>query len=191
MRSRLVPSGDAYDFHRSLRLLAHRYLADGEPFSSVLSSAEAITALAERNSAKSGLKALDGWRKANPGAVFRLSTREYESPAAQFRVLFTPDFGISLGSQTTAVHIWNTTVPSLDPRMVYAALSLFPDLYGSSADDFAVLSLKEGTLYRLSEAPDQSLMAQRLVEHIDEVFIQVRNDLGSPDAPSDRRPPAG
>lgn len=51
MRSRLLPSdGGGYDFHRSLKLHAKRFLAGGEPLETLLASAALIQRAPERRS---------------------------------------------------------------------------------------------------------------------------------------------
>ena len=46
-----------------------------------------------------------------------------------------------------AVHLWNTATPSLSPRMVYAALSLFEAVYDFARgrtlqDDMTAITVK-------------------------------------------------
>jgi hypothetical protein len=190
LRSRLASKGGGYDFHRSLRLGAHRMLAMGESLDAVLASAEGIVRAPERKSARAGLKSLAKWREENPGADVSLGAATYESPDGNFRVTFLPDFGIRLGQDAVAVHVWNTATPSLDPRFVFAALSLFPPLYikrDARPDDFAVLSLRLPRLYRLSEAAeDHAPLGRALVERLDRMFEELRDEKRGP-----KKPPKG
>ena len=182
LRSRLAPSDSGYDFHRGFRLLAARYLGRGEDLAALLKEADAFRNEAEARSARAALEYLSRWRLDFPGALSTVPPQAFESPNKQFKVRYTPDFGIDIDGQVVAVHIWKTLRPDLDARMTYAALSLFPALYTGNAnapDDVAVLSVLNGRLYRLSDVPDQSLLASRVVGALDTRM----EELG------DRRPP--
>jgi hypothetical protein len=195
LRSRLQPGpGGGYDFHRSLRLRAHRYLVDGEPMEAVAASVREIVRAPEQNSARIGLDRLEAWRREHPGAIIPFTPATYESPTGLFKVTFTPDFGVRLGRDGVAVHVWNTAKPDLSPRMVYAALSLFPALYAEGEmppDDLAVLSLREPQLYRLSEAGRYAGLGASLASRLEDLLRQVREEIGLPptgDKPDDRPP---
>jgi hypothetical protein len=142
---------------------------------------QAIKREPERASASQALKQLATWRSANPGALMTFRPATYSHASGLFNVTFTPDFGIRLGRSETAVHIWNTAQPTITSRAVHSALSLFPDLYeeGSGPEDFAVLSLKELKLYRLSEAGRHAGVGESAAEKIAEGFRKAINDLGS------------
>jgi hypothetical protein len=192
IRKRSNPGDGGYDFHRSLKLLAHRYIVDGIPFPELLLAAEDVTNEAERRSVKAGLQKLNEWRDLHPGTVLRFDPVLYESPAKNFKVQFLPNFGIRLGDQSVAVHLWNTGVPVLDERMTYAALSLVVSLYEdreARPDDVAVLSLPQSRLYRLSEVDlaDYSEMGRRVVRRLDDLFEDVGRDPNSP-TPTPRSP---
>jgi len=186
MRKRLLPSvGRGYDFHRQFRLLAHRYLSGGEPLADLLAETESYGNAAEGRAARDALQFLEGWREQTPGRLMAFEPRTWESPNSVFKVSFTPDFGIELGGVPTAVHIWKTQKPLLDARMIYAALSLFPDQYGTAAGqprDFAVLSVLDGRLYRLSDVPDQSLLSAGVVAFLESLMAEIQDEI-------DRRPP--
>jgi hypothetical protein len=192
LRARLLPSEGGYDFHRSLRQRAHRYLVDGEPMEDVAASIRDIARTPEQNSARVGLERLETWRRDNPGAIVPYGPATYESPAGLFKVTFTADFGLRIGRDGVAVHLWNTLRPPLSPRMVFAALSLFPAVYaerGHAPDDLAVLSLREPRLYRLSEAGPFAAFGSGLATRVEELFRRVRDELGLPPAterPGDR-----
>jgi hypothetical protein len=193
MRARLSSSSGGYDFHRSLRLRAHRYLVDREPLEDILATIDEIVRTPERTSAQVGLERLDQWRRENPGAIIPYSPVTYESPASLFKVTFMPDFGSELGGVGTAVHLWNTATPALTPRMVYAALSLFEPLYAAvenGPNDIAVLSLPGRRLYRLSEAGRYAGLGASLASRIEDLLRDVRDELGLPgaeDRPGGRR----
>lgn len=95
---------------------------------------------------------------------------------------------MQIGRDAVAVHLWNTATPTLSPRMVYAALSLFAPLYAGAdnpPDDIAVLSLREPRLYRLSEAGRFSGLGVSLASRIEDMLRDVRDELGLP-PPEDR-----
>jgi hypothetical protein len=183
IRSRLAPSGDAYDFHRSLRLKAKRLLVRGEPLDDLIVEASTIKNSSERASAISGLHALQLWRAANPGPVLDIPPAAYESPSGIFAAKFTPDFGLDIRGDSMAIHLWNTKSVKLAPRMVYAALSLFESAYAevdSPPDDLAVLSLPDERLYRLSDAGARPAIGPAVAKRIEDLFRDEREGLGFP-----------
>lgn len=189
MRARLSPSTGGYDFHRSLRLRAHRYLVDGEAMEDIVASISEIARAPEQASARIGLQRLEEWRRARPGAIVPFAPVTYESPSGLFKVTFTADFGVRIGRDAVAVHLWNTATPELSPRMVYAALSLFASVYAATdnpPDDIAVLSLREPRLYRLSEAGRYAGLGASLADRIEEMLRDVSQELGLP--PPEERP---
>jgi len=193
MRARLSPSDSGYDFHRGFRRLAHRYLAEGEDFAVLLSEASAFTNPAEGRSAVAALKYLRDWRDAHPGALMAFEPRIFESPAKRFKVRYAPDFGIDIEGARVAVHIWNTKRPDLDARMTYAALSLFTDLYDNvpgGAPDLAVLSVPDDRLYRLSDVPDQSVLAGRIVASMEVLVEQIADEIRGPPLPPESDQPS-
>lgn len=186
VRVRLTPSGaGGYDFHRSLRLFCRRLLSGAASLNELLEAAEGLANKAEAKSAKSGIQSLAAWIAENPGEIVPIPPRTFVSPRDLFRVQFSPDFGIRMGHQLIAVHIWNTAKPDLNARMVYAALALLPDLYEdestSPPDDFAVLSLPDGKLYRLSDVGEYGLIAKRVVSSIEELISDIIGESGFPD----------
>ena len=189
VRQRLLPAGESYDFHRSLRLRAQRYLVDGERMEDVAASVREIVRAPEQNSARIGLERLEMWRRRHPGPIISFPSTTYESPRGIFKVTFTPDFGVRIGGNKVAIHIWNTAQPRLSRQTVYAALSLFKPLYAEAdngPDDLAVLSLPEHQLYRLSAAGLYTDQGAGLAVRIEELFREVREDMGLPSA--DERP---
>jgi hypothetical protein len=189
MRARLSPSAGGYDFHRSLRLRAHRYLVDGEPMEDIIASVDEIARAPEQASVRLGMGRLEQWRSAHPGAIIPFAPATYESPAGLFKVNFTADFGVRIGRDAVAAHLWNTATPELSPRLVYAALSLFAPVYAATdnpPDDIAVLSLREPRLYRLSEAGRYSGLGASLADRIEEMLRDVSQELGLP--PPEERP---
>ncbi len=183
IKSRLSPSKGGYDFHRSLQLRAHQFLVDGIPLADVVNSTDTIGRAPEKKSAKEGLIRLGRWREENAGNIVAYQPALYESPSGIFKVSYTPNFGIETAEGRIAVHIWNTGTPDLAPRSIYAALSLFPDIYDDHENipnDLALLSLRNSQLYCLSEASDHSAIGLNLVARLEEVFRDVREELGLP-----------
>lgn len=180
-----------YDFHRSLRLLANRYIVGGAALQEVLRLAGEITQPSERSSAQSGLERLAEWRSNNPGSILNFEPVVFESPAKNFKVQFQPDFGVQLGEQKIATHIWNTRTTVLDKRMMYAALSLILPLYSSkenSPSHVGVLSLPDQELYRLGEVGEYAEVGSRLVRMLDDIFEEISRESESPGKPSGDQP---
>lgn len=185
---RLGPSsGGGYDYHRSLRLHARRYLANGESMASVLASAAGITTDHERASAIAALERLEAWRLDTPGEIVNVNATIYESPHGLFSVRYEPAFGLKVAGQTTAFHIWNTKHPPLAPGPTFAALSLIDQAYdieGKRPDDVAVLSLRgEPHTFALSDVADMSDLAEALVDRIEDIIDGGPSP--SPNAPED------
>lgn len=190
IQGRVRSSGDKpYDFHRSLRLRVKRRLVTGESLESILSTIGEITRKPERDSVQNGLEKLEAWRATHLGAISGFSPVTYESPAGLFSVSFTPDFGVEIGPQRVAAHVWNTKAPALVEHLTYGALSLFHPLYEGDGrpDDLAVLSLRDGALYRLTDVAKYADLGAELVAKIDDVIREVRDELGLPGA--DEHPP--
>jgi hypothetical protein len=183
IKSRLSPSAGGYDFHRSLRLLAHQYMVDGTPLEEVLKSAEGINRAPERKSAKEGLSKLGKWRGDYEGEITTYLPALYESPTGIFKVSFTPNFGVQNKKGWAAIHVWNTASPELSPRIIYAALSNFTDPYSvhkNTPDDIGLLSLRNSEIYYLSEAADHSELVLNINLHLEEVFRDIKEELGAP-----------
>lgn len=191
IRGRVSGGGGGYDYHRSMKRAAHRFLVEREPIEDVLVSLEAIKRAPERQSARAALERLAVWRAGNSGDLLSYAPVTYAHPSGLFNVTFTPDFGLNLGGEKVALHIWNTATPALTARTVYAALSLFPSLYGGAnvPGDLALLSLREPHLYRLSEAGRYAGLGASVAESVAEGFRQARSVLDLP--PVGDQPPQG
>jgi hypothetical protein len=193
IRGRVMPSQGGYDYHRSFRLRAERYVVDGETIREVLASTEEISRDSERASAVNALEKLAIWREANPGPAFEVKPVTINSPSGLFKVHFEPNFGLEIDGKRTAIHIWNNVAPALSPRETYAALALVAQEYAAGEDgpaDVAVLSVKGPTLYRLSDVPDQTVLANRLLQHVERVIQDVIAELKLPPAGPEDRPAA-
>lgn len=182
IRGRVSGGGGGYDYHRSMKRAAHRFLVDRDPIEDVLASLEAIKQQPERQSARAALERLAVWRAENPGDLVSYAPVTYAHSSGLFNVTFTPDFSVKFGDDKVAVHIWNTATPDLTARTVYAALSLFPELYegASVPGDLALLSLREPHLYRLSEAGRYAGLGASVAEGVAEGFRQARSALNLP-----------
>jgi hypothetical protein len=187
IRGRVAGGGGGYDFHRSMKRAASQLLIGGASLEDLTESLGVIKRAPERLSATMALKRLAEWRSDNPGALATYQAMTYSHPSGLFKVTFTPDFGVRLGRLGTAIHIWNTAQPALKARTVYAALALFPDLYEADVpDDFAVLSLREPQLFRLSEAGRYASLSAGVADNVAEGFRKAFDDLGVPAPPSSR-----
>lgn len=190
MRNRLRPSsGSGYDFHRQFRLLAHRYLAGGEALEQLFAEANGWGNAAEGRAAREALEFLEEWRGDTPGVLFDVEPRMWEHSSGMFAVRYTPDFGIEIDGVRIAVHIWKTQHPPLDARMTYVAMSLFGDLYSDNStgpQDIAVLSVIDGRLYRLSDVPDQSVLAERVMTAIEDLIDELGDEVPPPPPPGDQ-----
>lgn len=190
IRGRVRSSGGGgYNFHRSLQLRVKRRLVEDEPLASILAKIGEIARQPERDSVRNGLENLETWRVAHPGTISGFSPVTYESPAGLFSVTFTPDFGIQIGPRSIAAHVWNTKEPALVEHLTYGALTLFHPLYEGDGrpDDLAVLSLRDGVLYRLDDVGKYTALGTELATKIDDVIREVRDELGLPGA--DDHPP--
>lgn len=194
VRNRLTAKGEkSYDFHRRMRLLAHKYLAGDITLDEALLKIESIKAKNEKKAAKQALLKLAEWRAVEPGKIFTFKPAHFESPKKNFKVQFLPTFGIEIGGEKVAIHIWNTKLPDLDKHMTYAALSLFPAQFAAheqKPDDLGVLSLPQSKLYRLSDVGDYSEVGHRLVHRLDDLFEQVRYEAEKSGIPLKDQPPA-
>jgi hypothetical protein len=190
IRGRLSPSDGGYDFHRSLRIRANRFMVNGEDLQGLVDEAAGLSNPAERRSLENGLRQLDAWRTANPGFVLALPSALYTSPNQAFKVSFLPDFGYQIGAETVAVHLWNTGTVDLSPRMTYAALAMVSSAYDGdfAPSDLAVLSLPDNRLYRLSDVPDQSRLAAIVAGDLERLFESVLEDVAVPPGPPEIRP---
>lgn len=191
LRRRLGPStSTGYDFHKSLRRHARRYLVDGEPMADVVASAGRIVRLPERQSAVLALQRLELWRDTTPGEILAFPIVVFESPRHLFRVKFEPDFGLRIAGKPTAIHLWNTKHPPLASGPTYAALTLVAAAFQDEDDlpeDLGVLSIREpAKLYLLSDVSDRSAATASIVEWLEDT---IEDTLPPPPPPEDRPVP--
>ena len=157
----------------------------------LLAETEDYRNAAEGRSARAALEYLQEWRDETPGHLLSFEPRTWESPEGAFKVKYTPDFGIEVEGVRVAVHIWNTMRPDLDVRMTYAALSLFPELYAGEAggpQDFAVLSVPDGRLYRLGDVADQTVLAEHVMAFVENLIEEINDEIAPPPVPGGGQP---
>ncbi|WP_449393512.1 hypothetical protein [Devosia riboflavina] len=182
-------SQGGYDYHRSLRAFSRKLVLDRHGLASVMLEAEAISNTAERNSARSGLAMLENWRVANVLDSFPAEQVTIESPGNIYKVCYRPDFGVDIAGVRTAVHVWNTIRPDLQRRMVLAAMAPFFDqVAGQGYNQIAVLSLRDGQLYGLTDAAPYLAHSNVLFEYIDRLIEEIDDDGRRP--PAEDRPTA-
>lgn len=189
LRDRLLPSDGGYDFHKSLGLLSSRLLA-GEPWETIQAAIAGIKQAPERRSVQSGLERLIEWRTTHRGALFAVPSVIFQDPSQEFSVRFAPNFGLEMGGARTAIHIWNTIRPELVRNFVHGALYSVSTAYAGvegRPTDLAVLSLRTGTLYRLSDARDAQRLGEGLSTGVGIELRRLRTELGIPE---ERRRPS-
>lgn len=173
IRNRLSPSKGGYDFHRSLRLRATNLLMGDKPVGEIVASVAEISKSAERRSATAGLRQLVGWRRRFDGETYEIDDVRFVSPNKVFSVGFDPICGIMIDGQRFALHLWNTMKPDLDTRMVQASLQIFSQLGHESCEEFAVLSLRDGRLYRSDEASFDTPKPELFVSHYERMIAGI------------------
>ncbi len=106
---------------------------------------------------------------------------------------YTPNFGIEIEGKAIAIHVWNTSPPRLEPRLVRAVLSLFAEPYRNVVnppDDFGVLCLRTMRLIRLGDSSDIAGLGRFIAARIDEIFRRIAEETrDAPTAPGDRPTP--
>ncbi|WP_159586597.1 hypothetical protein [Chelativorans xinjiangense] len=187
LRKRIIPSDDAYDFHRSLRLHAHRLLAKGESIESVLETARQIARAPERTSVQAGLTALLNWRGLHPAETFEVPPHTFSSPNEVFKVNFSADFGTVINGQRCAVHLWNTKKPPLSEHLTVATLSTFKQNY-SELDHLVVLSLLDSQIIWSADDAKYVSVGRDLSLRIENAILGVEEELRAP-ASEKRFPP--
>ncbi|MBD9496108.1 MULTISPECIES: hypothetical protein [unclassified Ensifer] len=190
VRERYVPSEGGYDYHKSLRQRIRQIAFEGISPTAALASVTQIKKSSERESAKRGLLRFFQWRDVNPGPLSACDGLIYNSPRGLFKVNFTPDFLLEINGRRTAVHVWNTK-HSLTATLVLAALSTVATRYPveNRPDDFAVLSLQDGSMYRWSDSDKPTAaLGEKLLELIDRQCELARFELGLPAATGTETP---
>ncbi|UHS61159.1 hypothetical protein HRR99_06345 [Agrobacterium vaccinii] len=183
VKRRHITSKGGRNFHRSLHLSIARMLTGKASFKEVIKAARNIKKPAERRYAKVGIVRFLRWyiSMGAKGAAYPATT--LASPQGFFRVKFDPDCIVNLDGRRTAVHLWNSK-EKINNDQALAALSLvaakFP-LTFDRPDDFAVLSLQSGDIYKWSDAnKEHRKLALDLMIHLDRLFTITQSELGIP-----------
>jgi hypothetical protein len=172
-------SGQDYHWHLKNRV---QRLVNGEPIDSVLDSVSEISIEKKRKSVKKGLKQFAAWRSSFPGKISAGHSVTYTSPNNAFVVVYEPHFCIDIDGVRTAVHLWNTEEPDLIAHMVFGALEVLPALYAESPDvpqDFAILSLRNKSFYRLSEAPKVTGFGDQIALFVEAKIAKVMAEMAT------------
>ncbi|GLR49452.1 hypothetical protein KYK30_03245 [Shinella yambaruensis] len=184
VRDRFRPSTGGYDFHKSLRQRVQRIAFENLGLQEALASTTEIGKKAERESAIRGLRQFFEWRQRNLGDLSACESFLFSSPKGLFKGEFTPNFLIELNGRRTAVHLWNTR-QALSARLVNASLCMVANRHPLEGrpDDFAVLSLQDGRLFRWSDAnKETAAFGEKLLEVLDLEFANARLEFGLPGA---------
>lgn len=184
VRDRFRPSTGGYDFHKSLRQRVQRIAFENVSLQEALASTAEISQNAERESAVKGLRQFSEWRQKNLGGLSACESFLFSSPKGLFKVEFTPNFLIDLNGRRTAVHLWNTR-QALSVGLVSASLCMVANRHPVEGrpDDFAVLSLQDGRLFRWSDAnKETAAFGEKLLEVLDLEFANARLEFGLPGA---------
>ncbi len=183
IRNRLKPSEGGYDFHGSVRRLCTDLALNGSDPLSAIESLKDIKKQSERDSARIGLSTFINWKNEQSGTFETTRNVTYESPKSLFKITFKPNLNFIYDNKITAIHIWNTSKPSLSDHLVKAILSVFPERYTENKpDDLAVLCLRSQRLIRLG-APNAKVqeLGNLLVNKIDRTISEIKeNGDGKP-----------
>ncbi|MDM9629476.1 hypothetical protein QTL95_26685 [Rhizobium sp. S152] len=164
----------------------------GLNYEEAMASTRAIKRASERESARKGLRRFQQWLTENSGKLEPCEPIAFISPQGYFGIKFRPDFLVEINGRRTAIHIWNTA-SKLSKNLVLAALSLVANRYPEDKkrpDNFAVLSLQDGTLFSWSEASkEHGVLGENIVALIERTCDAARQELDlpaivNPDAPS-------
>jgi hypothetical protein len=192
--SRHRPSKEGgYDYHRSLRTCIQKLATGSHNLKEVLVEISDITKPSERNSTKRGVVRFLRWIRANGSAVAFCDPIFIHSPLGYFKVRFNANCVVEINGRRTAIHVWNTQNPKLSEKEVLAALSLVRRSVDTKTDvieDFAVLSLTDGRLYRWSDNPsDYNVLADSILLQIDRLCSLARSEYGLPQIRRGPEPP--
>lgn len=164
---------------------------EGESLDDIGASLHLIAKTSERKSVEVAAEKLQRWRTNNSGEILFFEDAIYKSPESKFKVKYSPNFGIRLGSSKVAIHVWNTMAPPLVERSVRAALALFENGYETTSappDDIAVLCLRTEKLFRLGEAGHSAAVGRAMAIAIDRIFQKIEDERPQPPSPGDQPP---
>ena len=191
LRERHNPNkSGGYDFHKSMRRGIQRMAFDGASYEQVAASFSSIKNPPERISALKCLKEFDAWMKIHKASLSSFPEIVFSSPNGVFNISFRADFIAEMGGRVTAVHVWNTN-HKLSSNLVLCALCLVAQnapLTPSRPDDFAVLSMRDGRIYKWSDATkEHGIFAEKLMLNYEKVCHIVRDELKLPSIKDDKR----
>jgi hypothetical protein len=182
VRDRFRPSSGGYDYHKSLRRRVQRIAFENLSIHEAMASTADIGPKAERESAIRGLLQFAEWRQKNPGDLLPCDSFIFSSPKGLFKVEFAPNFLMELNGRRTSVHLWNTR-DKLSAGLVNASLCMVASRHPveQRPDDFAVLSLQDGRLFRWSDANKEvAALGEKLLSVLDQDFANARFEFGLP-----------
>lgn len=188
LKERLLPSDGGYNYHRSLDVLIQKVLG-GASTDEINWDINKIKKIPERKSVENGLEIFSNWRKKNQNDICMLPNAIYRHPSGEFAVKYAPSFGMKIDGVQTSIAIWNTKEPKLIQTYVQGALHLAATAYANvenQPQDLAVLSLRNGVLYKLSDAREAKRIGENLATAIDIELRRLRAELGP--ASEHRRP---
>jgi hypothetical protein len=190
IRKRYKPSGKGYDYHKNLRKRI-QWLATGtHSFVEVSATLDEIKRKPERNSTERALKKFANWRKANPQPLLPSRVVKIASPRNIYELTFAADFVVEMGSRLTAIHVWNTQV-DLSRNITLALLTQIAagwPVDASRPQDFAVLSLQTGEIYKWSDSSkehrDLGLAMIRQIEQLCQIAAEDLDGTTVADRPA-------
>jgi len=191
IQKRYRPSKGGHNFHRSFHVSVRKILTGEASFVEVFRATRNIKKLPERRYTKFGIVRFLRWYLALKSKATLIAPLKVNSPKSLFRVKFQADCVVDLDGRRTAIHLWNSK-KKINEAHALAALTLVASNFPPTKDrpdDFAVLSLQDGSLYKWSSATrtHKQLVTDFMV-HLDRLFDLVRSELGIPsmgDQPSD------
>lgn len=183
LKERHKPSEGGYDRHRSLRRAIQSLALNGVSYDDVLSSLSLIKSDSERASATKALAKFRDWAIEHKYVLKPAQPFTFSSPQNLFKITFQPNFITEIDGRITSIHIWNTKHP-LVTELVLSVLSLVANRFPITPerpDDFAVLSLQNGHIYKWSDSTKEHLaLGEKLLLHFEKICKLVRSDLGLP-----------
>lgn len=191
IRKRYKPSGKGYDYHKNLRKRVQWLATGSHSFLEVQSTLDEIKQKPERNSTERALNKFAEWLIANPELLLPSQSVRIASPHNIYGFVFSADFVTKIGSRATAVHVWNTQV-KLSRNITLALLTQVAAGWPENASrpqDFAVLSLQTGEIYKWSDSSKEHReLGFALIRQVEQICQNAAQDVDSP-AVTDRPTP--
>lgn len=183
--NRHSPAEDGgYDYHRKLKSSIQSLASGSRSLREVLKEIALIKSPSERRSTKQGVVKFLRWLSRNGSTVTFCEPIVFDSPLGLFKVRFEANCVVEINGRRTALHVWNTQQPKLREREVIAALKMVQRVTSREADlvdDFAVLSLRDGHLYKWSDNPSAyKKFADSILIQLDRLCSLARAEYGLP-----------